>query len=251
MNRIFILTLLGACLLLQACGNKGPLQPLTGKQPAAVASASLLQRGESFQLQWQLPQSNQDGTRLTDLAQVEVERLISAPSDFCPDCPDAWPRIARINPQLPAPALQVRDLYILSDQAGPVGSNVYYRLRPRNMQGLYGPPQALQQAIREPVAAPAGLNAVADDRRVELSWNPSAAPAGATLLGYQVYRRPAGQPFSPLPTNLSPLEKTGFSDFGLDNGRRYEYRVRSLFDFSGERLESLPGEPVTAVPAAN
>ncbi len=75
-------------------------------------------------------------------------------------------------------------------------------------------------------------------------------PAGAELIGYQIYRHTEGEPFQSIPSSLRPIKKTEYSDFGLDNSRTYHYRVRSLFNFQGQMLESLPSVEVFARPAA-
>ena len=234
-------------LLLNGCGRKGPLQPLHEERPQPIQNARLLQRGDSFQLQWQLPKQNQAGAR-AEIDAVEVERLIASADAYCAECSDPWPRVARITPRSPAPARQVRQLFLLSDAGGASGLNVYYRLRVQNLQGYFGPALTLQQSARAPLPAPTNLSVASRDRSVELNWQAAEIPPGATLLGYQVYRRLADQPYSPLPTNLKPLQTTRFSDLGLENGLVYSYRVRSLFDFSGEQVESLPGTEVSATP---
>lgn len=244
---IFLLFLLTS-LSLNACGNKGPLQPLDLRQPGQPQAARLLQRGSDFQLQWKLPKKAQDATSAADIDFVEIERLISTADAYCPSCPDPWPRIARISPYLPQPARQVRDIFLLRDSGGRPGEILYYRLRVRNLSGTYSPPLLLQQTYRLPLPAPGNLQAEEQGHTILLSWNPSEVPEDATLLGYQVYRRRDEQPFSPLPTNRRPLKTTSFSDYDLASGHTYSYRVRSLFDFSGEQVESRPGRELSFSP---
>lgn len=243
------LTLLFTLLALAACGKKGPVRPLEERRPQAVQNAVLLQRGAGFQLRWKMPRHNQDGAPLTDLQSVEIEHLFSDPGEFCAECPGPWPQLARINPQLPAPARQVGELYLLSDQGAGAGQTARYRLTPRNSQGDAGLPLTLTQVYRPPQPGPTGLAIQPHDRSLDLSWQPVAVPVGAKLLGYQVYRRRGTAPFSPLPTNLKPLAETRFADFGLENAQTYSYRVRALFDFAGQQLESLPTEELSATPS--
>lgn len=245
----FIYLFLAGSILLSACGQKGPVRPLEEKLPQSVHSAELLQRGDSFQVQWKMPQHNQDGSPL-EIESVDIERLFIADADFCAECPDPWPVIARIYPQLPAPAQQIRDLYLLSDRGAAVGQTARYNLKVRNKQGDTGDPLMLKQPYREPVEPPSDLTISAYDKSIDLHWRPSTIPTGATLIGYQIYRHRADQTFSPVPTTMRPLDKTKFSDFGLENGHRYFYRVRSLFDFGDQKLESLPSPEVSATPTA-
>lgn len=248
-SALLLLLLLIATLPVAGCGKKGPLQPRQQLRPGPVENARLIQRGTTFQLRWRLPQTTGAGTP-TEIDSVRVERLVSPPDAYCPECSDPWPIIARINPRLPDPARQIRDMFLLNNAVGQAGSTVYYRLSAHNLDGYTGPSLILQQSFREPPASLTGLEAVSADRSAELRWQPATPPSGATLLGYQVYRRLSGEDYSPLPTNIKPLSEPRFSDFGLENGRRYEYRVRSLFDFSGEQVESLPGEEISITPQA-
>ena len=244
------LTLLIAMLLLTACGKKGPVRPLEEKLPGTVTDVRLVQRGAGFLLQWKMPQQNLDGTPLDDLDRVYVERLVAEDADFCPECSAPWPLLARISPQLPRPARHINDQFLLSDGEFAPGARIHYRLRARNRQGDFGPVVELDQSIRPSFTGPADLLVSGSDRSADLRWQPAVLPGSARLLGYQIYRRVDDAPYSPLPTNLRPLEQTHFSDFGLENDRLYHYRVRSLFDFGGKLLESLPSREVSTIPKA-
>lgn len=237
-------------LLLAGCGNKGPVRPYQEKLPETVRSAKLLQRGDGFQLQWKMPQRNQDGSPLSNLQAVHVERLFSFESEFCEECRDPWPLIARVHPDVPSPAQSVGAIYLLSDNGAVLEQTARYRLQARNLLGDMGQPLILKQVFREPVPAPTGLNIMSHDRSTELRWLPTTLPAGARFVGYQIYRREENTPFQPLALNLRPIKKNEFSDYNLQNSRTYYYRVRSLFDFAGETLESLPSVEISAQPSA-
>ncbi|WP_020677090.1 fibronectin type III domain-containing protein [Geopsychrobacter electrodiphilus] len=250
MHRLQLLIGLTLLILLCACGKKGPVRPLQEKVPQAVEAAKILQRGESFQLQWKMPKHNQDGSSLNDLDEILVERIFSTEDEFCSECTTPWPLIARIHPQLPKPAQQVRNLYLLSDSGALKGQVGRYRLSARNKEGALGLALILKQSYRQPVSPPSDVRIIPHDQSLELNWKPTETLEGAVLVGYQIYRRSGTEPFAPLSTNLRPIKETRFADFGLTNGRTYYYRVRSLFKFGEERLESLPSIPVSATPAA-
>ena len=248
MRSLFLICL--TLLLLAGCGKKGPVRPREEKLPEAVKSARLLQRGANFQLQWKIPERNLDGSALSDLDRVNIERLFSSEAEFCSECPDPWPLIAKVRADLPAPAQTVGALFLLSDSGTQTGQTARYRLQAVSRLGALGLPLTLKQDYRDPVAAPTGLSISVHDSSAELYWQAVPIPAGAQLIGYQIYRREEGQLFQPLPLNLRPVEKTDFSDFGLQNSSTYHYRIRSLFDFDGQRLESLPSSAVSARPTA-
>ena len=75
---------------------------------------------------------------------------------------------------------------------------------------------------------PTGLVAVPDDRAVRLAWDD---PGNADITSWQVSTRPAG---SPWPANGgwtaipdSSADTTRHTVTGLDNGRRYDFRIRA------------------------
>jgi DNA-binding beta-propeller fold protein YncE len=75
--------------------------------------------------------------------------------------------------------------------------------------------------------APVGFVALAGDGRVDLSWQ---VVQGQGLVGYQLYRRTAGQTtFEPLSSLLSPTTSR-YYDLGLLNGLDHSYRLYYVFD---------------------
>lgn len=237
-------------LLVAGCGKKGPVRPLIEKMPQSVTAAELTQRGNGFLLSWKMPTENQDGSRLDDLDVVEIRRLFVAPVDFCSECPAPWPLIARISPQLPAPARRIKQSYLFIDQGAEVGQVAHYRLTAFDREGRASAPLERYQAWRKPEAAPEVMKTRVGDRTVSLQWRASPVPEGAKLLGYQLYRREAGSEYSLLPMTIRPLEKTEFSDFGLVNGKAYDYRVTRLIEVDGQLYESLPSADIRVIPTA-
>jgi hypothetical protein len=244
------LVLMMFLVLLIGCGKRGPVRPLIEKLPRGVTGAELTQRGNGFLLSWKMPTENQDGTRLDDLDVVEIRRLFVAPAEFCSECPAPWPLIARISPQLPAPARRIKQTYLFIDQGAAVGQVAHYRLTALDREGRASAPVELHQAWRTPDAAPELVRAVAGDRSVSLEWKASLVPEGATLLGYQLYRREAETEYSLLPMTIRPLEKPEFSDFGLVNGKVYTYRMTRLIEVDGDMFESLPSADIRVIPTA-
>lgn len=94
-----------------------------------------------------------------------------------------------------------------------------------------------------PPLAPQGLQAVASNRRVDLTWLPNEED---DLEGYRVYRSTGEQgPFARLTTEL--LTDPAYSDAGVVNGTTYYYHVTALDD-AGIPNESNPSETVPATP---
>ena len=96
----------------------------------------------------------------------------------------------------------------------------------RESEDIKNPPTATPTAGVP--GQPTGLVAVADDRAVRLAWDD---PGNADITGWQVSTRPAG---SAWPANGgwtavpdSGADTTGHTVTGLDNGRRYDFRIRA------------------------
>jgi len=91
-----------------------------------------------------------------------------------------------------------------------------------------------------PPAPPAGLQAVASETTVDLSWNLSPEPDAA---GYHVYRQDGSEAANaPLRLNPELLAAPGYTDREIRSGRRYAYTVAAV-DQKGN--QSRPSEPAT------
>ena len=76
------------------------------------------------------------------------------------------------------------------------------------------------------------LEAMAGDRRVDLSWDYGSF---SDIEGYLLYRREAGGAFALLAEEPLPAEQKAYADRGLTNGTTYEYRLGLLVVGEGER----------------
>lgn len=79
--------------------------------------------------------------------------------------------------------------------------------------------------------------------KVAVSWNAPVASVDP-VVGYNVYRRPAGGNFVLLNKASGPITATSYIDLSVVNGSTYIYYVTSV-DQSG--VESIPSPQVTAV----
>ena len=94
------------------------------------------------------------------------------------------------------------------------------------LRGLPSAPVVFTYAHVFPPAVPAGLIAVPalTPPALDLSWEVDASP---DLLGYNVYRRGAGERDFTLLT-AKPIPIPSFRDAGVEAGRAYTYRVTAL-----------------------
>ncbi len=74
---------------------------------------------------------------------------------------------------------------------------------------------------------PANFVALAGDQVVTLRWDRASASG---LLGYELFRRRAGETDFVALTGLIPVSTTTAGDFGLQNGAEHDYRLYFVFE---------------------
>jgi hypothetical protein len=79
--RVLVL-LAGAVLAAGGCGKKGDPEPPLPKGPNAVTNLSVEQEGDDAVLTFAFPDRLQTGAPLTDLSEIEVYRVVNAPSSL-------------------------------------------------------------------------------------------------------------------------------------------------------------------------
>jgi len=238
-------------LSLAACGFKGPPKPLLQPLPAAPQALSARQFGSEMQLSWSLPQKNQDGTPLTDLAGFDIYRMSYDPAADCPECRDTSVLIERLELGYLRNARREGNRIFYLDRGVEAGSGYRYRVVPFTANRQTGAPGQIQQRMAEPPPAPGELVAEAHDRLIRLSWTATSPEApGQVLLGYNVYRRSGNEAFSRLPINRALLTVAGFDDFEVVNAVNYGYQVTSVVRTLGGQAESAPSPTAEATPEA-
>ncbi|NIQ95876.1 MAG: hypothetical protein GWN87_17975, partial [Desulfuromonadales bacterium] len=90
-------------LFVAGCGVKGALQQKGTSEPSAPSALELRQQGDMIRLRWDVPTTNQDGSRLTDLAGFRVDRYTYPAGQYCPECKDRE-TVATITADRPSPA---------------------------------------------------------------------------------------------------------------------------------------------------
>lgn len=81
-RRLALGFLLAALLLAGACGKKGDPQPPMPKGPSAVSDLAVEQEGDDAVLTFRFPDHLLTGAPLTDLAAIEVYRVVHPPSSL-------------------------------------------------------------------------------------------------------------------------------------------------------------------------
>jgi hypothetical protein len=246
-----ILPLLLLLLLLAACARKGPVRPLLKPLPAAPGNFTIVQKGDHFLLGWGIPQKNQNGTPLTDLQGFRLYRLRFEPGRECPECREANELWRQVDLDYLQVVRRLGERLYLRDGDLEPGFGYHYRVVPFTRSGFEGNPAIAQRIFMTPPPTPKGLSTTALDHLVRLAWEPvEDKRSGVKFLGYNVYRTPAGQPFSPSPVNPLVLREPRFEDFGVENGQTYRYAVRAVILSGGLTVESSLSNEVRATPEA-
>ena len=254
------LILVGALLVLAACGRPGPPLPpeRVSPQPATDLSAVVLDR--AVELGWTMPARRADNVRLRDLIAMHVFR---AEDDGAGDPKPAlvskgrvagYAEVATVRMIDPAPAVIGAGRVTLVDRAALTPGRRYtYVVLAEDARGHVSPPSSrLSVALIASPLAPTDVRAVPGDREVRVEWRPpTRLQDGASLdeaaLDYEILR--GAGPDTPIAVVAATASgATSYVDRSLDNERPYTYTVRALRTARGSVARSDPSAAVTATP---
>lgn len=237
--------------LLTGCGMKGPVKPLQKPLPAAPPEISLAQKGERLLLSWQIPETNQDGSELTDLARFRIYRMEYDPDDECPGCSDTSTLRREVDLEYLRNVTRREGRLYFWDEEVQTGTGYNYRVVPVTEKGREGASAVARRAMIVPPERPSKLSAQGLDQQARLRWDESSSSdAEVEILGYNVYRAVGDQPFVGAPVNSKILASPEYEDFGLENGQTYRYAVRSVTSKENLTVESAFSESVKVIPRA-
>lgn len=237
--------------MLAACGKKGSVRPQLASLPAAPGEVQVIQQGIDFLVSWTIPDLNQDASPAEDLAAFRIYRLVYEAAEGCPTCRDPDMLVATIALNRPVPAVRLGKRLYWRDEAVAPGTGHAYLVVPVTIGGHAGASAGAFRTFVPPPPPPADVQIESAAGLLQLRWQPPAElPEGQTLLGYNLYRRPAGSPFPPLPLNPEPLPEAQLSDFAAEGGREAVYRITTVTRSGELLLESMPTAEVAATPAA-
>lgn len=237
----------GMCLLVTACGRKGPLLYPDMLVPAAPSAVSAQQSGASVKLRFTLSESDRSGRPVRDMAGVKISRRRSGgeQKEVCQLCMDDFiPFQTLYLDRLPAVAQRFGNLLVVLDTDVHAGSLYSYRIVPfrtDNSDGAASSPADVR--VIAPLAAPA-LKIESHPTELRLQFSPYTPSAGR-LLGYNLYRSSAVAGRSYLPLNRELLPGTGYVDGALERRVTYRYRATAVIMLaSGDVVESTESEEV-------
>jgi len=246
--------------LLVACGKVGPPVAPT-RLSERTSELTAIQRGSNILLTWPLPTLIQDESKRAYVARVEVYRLVERRDQEPVLDPDDYERNAQvigvmdrstIETQAKAPGLlHFTDAVTLTNST----MRLRYAVRYFNKRGQ---PAAFSNTVAmEPVSAvalpPGNLTAKSEAQDVvRISWAPPSSNVNqsspASVIGYNVYRRPAKRDFGGEQLNAEPVSGTSFDDTKFQYLVEYIYFVRALSQGTTGLVESADSELVSFKP---
>ena len=241
-----------ALTVLAGCGLKGKPVPMEQVVPRVPSELRLEVFPEGIRVSCQVPQRNSDGSPLTDLDAVVVERATGMPVD-CPTCPPAFSKLGEVTYLYPEGAEMARGTVEYLDRLTKPGL-YHYRVVARTGSGLIGKVSAKAEAYWDlPPRAVEGIEVRSGDKQVEVRWDPvrersDGSGVDREQLGYQVFRSRKDGGFGPAPLNASPLREPQFLDTAVQNDVAYEYRVRAVLVAKGRPVPGPFSASAEALP---
>jgi len=251
---LILLAVVGA-----GCGKTGPPVAPERRLPTAVSELSAVVEGGAVILTWSNPGTRMDGSRLKDLATVQVYRREDAGDGEPKPAILSWGKIvgydevAAIRLATPAPAT-VEGSRVTWTDAGTLtpGRRYVYVLTAADLIGRSsGPSPRLVVRFLAAPRPPEGLRAEAGEGLVRLGWSPpgllvDGSPAPGSF-AYEVLRGPSpAGPFAAV--TPEPIAATAFTNRGLQNEATYYYAVRAVRSEPDGQARSILSPVVAATP---
>lgn len=236
----------------QGCGLKARPKPAKKAVPEPPTALKAEVEAEGVRLSFILPERNTDGSGLTDLEIIEVQRAM-APGDECPTCPVSYSTVGEIRHRyVPGEVLPKGRMSFL-DKLDRAGLYRYRAVAVNSESNKSRPSAAITVFWDVPPEAPREIIARPGEGRVDLSWTrvertADGRPLETTQVFYQVFRGREGAEIATTPLNPGPLPGASYTDVAVQNGVSYSYRVRALKRVGDRFVPGPLSEPVVAMP---
>ncbi len=254
-SRLTVFMLIAHCSLLlfiTACGKKLPPVAPESVVPEPVKELKVVSRDGKLLIRFVKPSKNVDGSKITDLAGFRIMRR-DIDGKGCKGCPEKFPVVYDIDISYPTGAIIERERISYPDKDLTPGTRYEYKVVPYNKDGYEGPEaQRVTFTWDVPTGKPQNLTAKAGDKAADLTWTPVKTlvdgSAVEELAGYNIYRREEGNKYPLDSINPDPVKQTGFSDFGLSNGKSYRYTVKALVRANESLIEGQSSDEIIVTP---
>jgi fibronectin type 3 domain-containing protein len=178
-------------------------------------------------LKWQIPQTNVDGSPLTDISGFKVYRTGQKAGEECENCEEKKTMHANVDYQNPTNAVIANGEATYTDMDVAPGNTYFYSVSTYNLKGREGRFSDNKTVpMDEPPPAPDGLRATAEAGAVKLEW--TSPPQGAGIKGYRIYRGTSTNIAEMKPVGDTKAADTKFVDNDVEKEKNYYYVVRSF-----------------------
>lgn len=259
-----LICVLCVALISAACGKVGaPVAP--SRLTERTSSLAAIQRGASIWLSWPSPSLVQDESNRFYISRVDIHRLTEQRNQEPVLDPDDYEETsqvigfldrAAIEAQMKALGhLQFADAMNLTNSKQLANTRLRYAVRYFNKRGqaaAFSNTVAIEPApgIAKP---PTDLNVTGQVQdAITISWN---APAGnvdgvipGSVIGYNIYRRPAKRDTGGDLLNSEPVTSTSFTDTKFQYLTEYVYFVRALSQGADGLIESADSGEFSLTP---
>lgn len=224
--------LLFMLMALSGCGKKGALIYPEMTAPAVPTAVTARQAGQAIRLSMMLPQKDQAGRGLGNLDGVTIFKRAATIGQAppCTACTEGFVLFRKLYLDLPlaeSGAQRFGSQLLLQDSDVKVGGEYSYTVTAFTKDSQDGLTSAAVTAGMFPPPSPPKLKAESQPTEIRISFS-GTPPSNGTLLGYNLYRAPAGEALPYLPLNMSPISGTVYVDIGLDRRLSYIYAARTV-----------------------
>ena len=251
-----VIIMLLVLTLMPGCGRKTNLIPPQKLVPVAIRDLRYFLDESGVSLKWTYPVKMENGDLLSAIESFEILRAEIPEEEYCEGCPIRFEMHVVIDGG-PLPASGENRTAAFKEADMQDGYRYLYKVR--SQAGWWYPSRdsnTVSFTWRSPPKVPEGLQVLAGDRMLTLSWEPVKENVAGSPLGqvpvYQVFRKSGDAQFAVLGEPVAGLK---FIDTGLKNNMLYFYRVRALVTFAdtlqaGGGSQDISGIPLDLTPPA-
>ncbi len=240
---------LALVLIAAACGRKTLPVPPSAAIPTPIDDLRYTQEQGRVVLSWTPPRRTVVGSRLQGIDTFLVQRAVVPEDEYCPGCPVKFTSVIEVPYDQAMAGGDGKTARYIESVLRP-NHRYIYRVRTKAGWRLVSDDSnTVNFSWAAPPLAPEGLVATAGDREVELRWQPVRRTIDQEPvkegLRYRVYRGPDPDSLRPVG---EPVAAPVFTDRGLENGRRYSYRVAAVRRAGETTVNGLFSRAVSAAP---
>jgi fibronectin type 3 domain-containing protein len=231
------------------CGRKTDLVLPQSLVPVAIKDLRYSLDENGVTLQWSYPYKMETGDELTEIDSFEIFRAAMPDDDYCDGCPVRYDKPIIIDGDvLPDSGRKKTARYTEGNLQ--VGFRYIYKVRSRAK--WWYPSRDSNRVSFIWMAPPKPVEELQiriGDRALTLNWQPvNKAVDGSGLAEkpvYQVYRSQDDKTYKALD---EPVDGNSFNDVGVENNKRYFYRVRALRGAADMKQAGSASPSVSGVP---